>query len=213
MEYKQFFSDLGEDYPPSWNLETFKSLKSFAQRVKYCNENLQRLASGSSRIAYKVDEEKVLKLAKNKKGIAQNSVERDYYVQQSYEDIVAKVFEVDENDLWLEMELAKKIGPNRFKALVGATAEDVGMYLQELDNRDHGKQAPWRRVDDKVREQLDNNEWVQRVYTLCREVDLSPGDFGRISSFGEVTREGKPAAVIIDMGLTHMVYNDFYGVN
>lgn len=210
MEYKQFFSDLGEDYPPSWNLETFKALKSFSKRVAYCNQNLQRISSGSGRIAYKIDEEKVLKLAKNDKGVAQNSVERDWYVQDSYSDIVAKVFEVDENDLWIEMELAKKIGPNRFKSLVGASVDDVGMYLNELDNRDHGKEPPWRRVTPEVKEQLDNNEWVQRVYTLCREVDLSPGDFGRVSSFGEVTRDGKPAVVIIDMGLTNAVYKQHY---
>jgi hypothetical protein len=212
MNYRQFFPDLQEDYPPNWNIETFKSLKSFSKRVKYCNENLQRLASGSSRIAYKIDEEKVLKLAKNRKGIAQNSVERDYYVQQSYGDVVAKVFDVDENDLWLEMELAKKLAPTRFKSLVGVSVEVVGQYLQTKDDEDNGKKNSWRTIKPEIRAELDNNEWVQQVYTLCREVDLSVGDFGRISSYGEVVRNGKPAVVIIDMGLSKTVWNDFYGV-
>lgn len=212
MNYRQFFPELQEDYPPSWNKETFKALKSFSKRVAYCNQNLQRLASGSSRIAYKIDEEKVLKLAKNKKGIAQNTVERDYYVQQSYGDVVAKIFDVDENDLWLEMELAKKLVPTRFKALVGVSVEDVGNYLSTKDAEDNGKHNSWRTVSPEVRAELDNNEWVQQVYTLCREVDLSVGDFGRISSYGEVVRNGKPAVVIIDMGLSKTVWNDFYGV-
>lgn len=216
MKYKDFFPETNvvpEAYPPTWNLETFKSLKSFSKRVAYCNQHLQRLSSGSGRIAYKIDEEKVLKLARNEKGIAQNGVERDSYVQDAYGDIVAKVFEVDPDDLWIEMELAKKLSPHRFKSLVGADVKDVGMYLQELEHRYHGKQSPFWRVKDEVREQLDQNEWVQQVYTLCREVDLVTGDFGKASSFGEVTRNGKPTVVIIDMGLTNAVYKDHYSEN
>jgi hypothetical protein len=201
-----------EDYPSNWNLETFKALKSFKNRIAYCNQHLKRLSSGSSRIAYKVDEEKVLKLAKNRKGIAQNSVERDWYVQDAYSDIVAKVFAVDENDLWLEMELAKKLTPNRFKELVGTSVENIGMYLKVKDERDNGKN-PIISLYRLQNAKLDNNEWVQQVYTLTREVDLQPGDFGRISSYGEVIRNGKPAVVIIDMGLSKTVWNDFYGVN
>jgi predicted GNAT family acetyltransferase len=208
-KFKETF--ISEDYPPNWNIETFKSIKSFSKRVAYCNQNLQRLASGSSRIAYKIDEEKVLKLAKNKKGIAQNSVERDWYVQQSYGNIVAKVYDVDENDLWLEMELAKKLTPSRFKALVGEHVDDVGDYLLNRDDENNGKRRV-RAEDPIVKLVLDKNEWVQQIYSLCREVDLQPGDFGRISSYGEVIRDNKPAVVIIDLGLSKSVWNDFYGV-
>ena len=44
-------------------MKVFKSLPSFAARVRYCNEKLQRISSGSARIVYKIDDEKVLKLA------------------------------------------------------------------------------------------------------------------------------------------------------
>jgi hypothetical protein len=209
MEYRQFFPDIEEAYPPGWNLETFKALNSFSKRMAYCNQNLKRISSGSGRIAYKVDEEKVLKLAKNAKGVAQNSVERDWYVQDAYEDVIAKVFDIDENDLWIEMELAKKISPSRFKALVGFTAEQVGTYLIAMDDRDNGRQS-FRHLDSTLIQQMENNEWIQRVYTLCREVDLMPGDFGKVNSFGEVLRDGKPAAVIIDMGLNKATWKDFY---
>ena len=58
---------LGEEYPSSWNIEEFANLKSFNQRKNYCEQNLRRISSGSGRIVYQVDNEKVLKLAKNKK--------------------------------------------------------------------------------------------------------------------------------------------------
>ena len=64
--------NMDEAYPTSFNIEEFKQLKSFNQRIQYCEQHLQRISSGSSRIVYKIDDEKVLKLAKNKKGLAQN---------------------------------------------------------------------------------------------------------------------------------------------
>lgn len=209
MRYTDFYSDLKEDYPLNWNLETFKSLKSFSKRIKYCNETLQRLAAGSARIAYKIDDEKVLKLAKNRKGIAQNEVEGDRFAQQSYKDIIAKVYERDENYLWIEMELAKKISPKRFSELTDVTVEQLGIYLSIQDALDNGRKN-YRTIFPELKQKMDNNEWVQRVYSLCRDLALSYGDFGRISSFGESTRDNKPAVIIIDMGLSESVYSDFY---
>jgi hypothetical protein len=212
MKYKEFYKDITEDYPSNWNIDEFKSLNSFSKRIRYCDTVLQKLGAGSARIVYRIDNEKVLKLAKNDKGIAQNSVERDWYVQSSYSDVVAKVFDVDENDLWLEMELAQKLKPSRFKQIVGIDVKDVGMYLLNKDAEDNGRHSRWS-VNPTIQQQLDENEWVQQVYMLCREIDLSPGDFGRLSSFGEVLRNGNPTAVVIDMGLSKSVYNDFYKIN
>ena len=59
-------------YPVSFNMAEFKTLTTFSERIRYCQTRLQRISSGSARIVYKIDNEKVLKLAKNRKGIAQN---------------------------------------------------------------------------------------------------------------------------------------------
>ena len=70
----------GMAYPVSFNMAEFKTLKTFTARIKYCQARLQRISSGSARIVYKIDNEKVLKLAKSRKGIAQNEAEgSDYY--------------------------------------------------------------------------------------------------------------------------------------
>ena len=89
-------SELMEDYPSSFDMGTFKSLKSHAGRNRYAQEHLQRLSSGSSRIVYKIDDEKVLKLAKNDKGIAQNEVEIEYGQYPDIDDVVAKIFDYDD---------------------------------------------------------------------------------------------------------------------
>ena len=41
---------IDEDYPQSWDIEEFKKLKSFNARIKYCNQHLTRISSGSSRV-------------------------------------------------------------------------------------------------------------------------------------------------------------------
>ena len=77
-QYMKIINEMA--YPVSFNMDEFKMLKTFAARIKYCQARLQRISSGSSRIVYKIDNEKVLKLAKNRKGIAQNEAEGgDYY--------------------------------------------------------------------------------------------------------------------------------------
>lgn len=69
-------------YPTSFNFVEFNNIGSFAGKKRYCDERLQKLSSGSARIIYKVDEEKVLKLAKNAKGLAQNQEEaRSYAIE------------------------------------------------------------------------------------------------------------------------------------
>lgn len=217
MKYMDFFENIKEDYPSNWNLDTFKSLKSFSQRVQYCNQILTRLSSGSSRIVYKIDEEKVLKLAKNRKGIGQNGVERDRYAHQAYDDIVAKVFESDENNLWLEMELAKKLTPTRFKQLVGVSLEDLKNYLDaeySINNGNrHGYDFHISRIKPENLHSVKNNEFIGRLLSLIADMDLHIGDFGIISTYGEVVKNGTPSVVVVDLGFSKTVASDYYGVN
>ena len=56
-------------------LPEFLKIKSFAGKMKFANQYLTRIGSGSGRIVYDIDGKKVLKLAKNPKGVAQNEME------------------------------------------------------------------------------------------------------------------------------------------
>ena len=60
-------------YPVGFNMKTLISLPSFAKRLQYCMQYLKKIGAGSSRVVFAVDNEKVLKVAKNEKGIEQNS--------------------------------------------------------------------------------------------------------------------------------------------
>jgi len=89
---------MGEEYPSSFNMEEFKTLRSYSARVRYCETHLQRIAAGTARVVFKIDNEKVLKLAKNQKGLAQNEVEISYSQYNDLEHVLARTFDYEPNE-------------------------------------------------------------------------------------------------------------------
>ena len=193
--------ELKEFEAEGFDLDEFLNIRSFAGKVRYANNKLKRMASGSARIIYDIDGKTVLKLAKNPKGIAQNEVEAslgtDYYVG----DLVAKVLEEDDKHRWIVMEKAKKITKNRFKELTGVALDKFYYYIRnEVGN------SRLFNVSPEDEEELRENEFVIDIIDLCHNYDLETGDFGRPSSFGEI--EGR--LVITDYGLTKEVFRKHY---
>ena len=206
---------MDEDYPSSWNIETFKSLRSFAQRIKYCEEHLQRISSGSARIVYKVDDEKVLKLAKNKKGLAQNELEAEYSRYNDLSDILARTFDSADDNTWVEMELARKVTPAVFKQVTGFNWEDFKKAMEKQYYRTNPEKDRWGIADKKViPDELDQQMWedefVYPMLNLMANYDIPVGDLLRTSSYGVVKRDGQDAIVLIDYGLNNEVYDSYY---
>ena len=199
-----------EAYPSSFSMSEFQSIRSFIGKKKYADKLLTRLAAGSSRIVYQIDKTKVLKLAKNKKGLHQNNTETDYVIQHS--PIVAKVINYDtENDFpfWVEMELAIPLtrSKKRFESLLGLKLENIEQYLWYVGS--HTKQSKFNPPKNLV--ELQNNEWLSELIDLAMGFDMPiPGDFGRLSSYGEVKRNGKSVVVLIDYGLTNSIRKSYY---
>lgn len=204
-------SDIEEDYPVNWNIEDFKKLTSFSARVDYCNRNLQRISSGSSRVVYKVDDTKVLKLAKNKRGLAQNEVEIEFGNYYDLQDIVAKVFESDNNNLWVEMELARKVTPKLFMEIVGV---DFDKYCQALryhhDDVTGNSRKMFRTSKPENYDEMWENEFVYELLSFIGNYNPPVGDLCRLSTYGLVNRDGVNKIVMIDYGLTNDVYDSYY---
>lgn len=201
-----------EDYPTNFSMEEFKALPSFAARIRYAEERLPRISSGSARIVYKIDGEKALKLAKNKAGVAQNEVE--YYQSGSYDisNIVARVFDADEeNFLWIEMELAKKMNKPDFKRITGFDFNDYAkaMHNYGLDSgvMRHGYK---HNVDKEVVERMWEDEFVYAMFDYIPSYDIPPGDLMKTSSYGIVDRDGEEEIVLIDYGFNKSVHAEYY---
>lgn len=204
---------IDEDYPISFDFEEFKSLTSFAARIRYCEEHLQRISSGSSRIVYKIDNEKVLKLAKNKKGLAQNEIEASYSNDNLIGDIVAKVFDYHQDDLWIEMELARRMSKSDFKRITGFNWDD---YITAIWN--YGKQVNPQRtrglqkkpMEKEIEEAMWEDEFIYDMFQFIGNFDIPVGDLTRTNSYGIVKRDASEEVVLIDYGLTHEVYDSYY---
>jgi hypothetical protein len=191
------------DIPQSpFNVKDLKGIRSFAGRIKYVAQRLEKLGSGSSRAAYLIDNDTVLKLAINKKGLAQNQVESD--VANLY-DIVPEVIDADyDDDVWIICKRANKLkSPKRFEELTKISWENFAKALvYELIGRREGKPIP---KPDNM-DQLWDDEFFSSVVDMAVNYDMPVGDLTRLGSYGEL--DGKP--VVIDTGLTKDVLNQYY---
>lgn len=191
-------------------LDEFEEIKSFAGKINAANQNLQRIGSGSGRAVYDIDGTKVLKVAKNQKGVAQNEVEASIGHHDANEDILAKVFESANDDTWLVAEKAKKVGEKRIKELTGIPSlHDLHMYLRNFDERNRGGRGIFG-LDQNIQNQLDENEFVSELTYFAVNYSQHTGDWGRPSSYGEVLRDGQPTIVLTDYGLNDEVYSTYY---
>jgi hypothetical protein len=202
--------DIEEDYPLSWDIEEFKKLNSFNKRIKYCEQNLQRISSGTSRIVYKIDETKVLKLAKNEKGIAQNNTEINFSEDYLWDMVVAKLFDHDEDGLWVEMELARKVTTSIWNNIVGIPIDIFRDGTRFMEQQKGSLKTLYRLKEPERMEELYENDFTSTILDLIANYDVGSGDFGKLSTYGLVNRDGKDEIVIIDYGLTNEVYDSYY---
>jgi len=185
-------------------------IKSFRGKIDYANQNLQRIGSGSGRIVYDIDGEKVLKLSKNPKGIAQNEAETNAGYYRDTHDIVAIVFDSAEDNSWLIAEKAKKVNEARIKQLTGIPSlNELFYYVKNFYSTNHGRGTLFEQ-DPEMIEQLNENEFVQDLTYFIANYSQDPGDYGRPSTYGEVLRDGQPTIVLTDYGLNDEVYNTYY---
>jgi len=201
-----------ETYPQEFDITSFKDIKTWKGKMEYAEKHLGKpIGRGSSRVVYKVDDTKVLKLAKNNKGVAQNEVEINWGNDSYYGSLLANVIEYDEDEhLWVEMELAKPIKKSDFKRFFGFDLNTVNMYLLNQRNLDNGKRFFLYSIDDEIEERLDEDPFIQLLLAFMRDSDSLPGDLAKANSWGLVKRDGSDDIVLIDFGITSDIYNDYY---
>ena len=205
-------------YPVGFSMQQMLSLPSYAARVRYCTNRLKKIGSGSARVVFAVDDEKVLKVAKNQKGVAQNQEEMQDW-KQNYYDCFAKVYDASEDGIFLEMQAARKAKNSDFKRLTGYDFKVMEAwidYTASLYRRAHG--ITYRdRSYDKL---FDSEEWDEGLQNynlfasvhsyLCDTCLDSVGDMKRLSSWGVVSENGEERLVLIDFGLSDEVYSNYY---
>lgn len=197
---------MSEDYPQDFDWEYFKSLRSLKDIVKYATSKLGRPKKGSSRLTFLIDDDKVLKVAYNEVGLRQNRIEGDYYIK-GYYDVVAKVLEKSPQDIWVEMERVKPLRSDSLirRYLDGYTLYELRTYLER-----YGLARAGDDVQQKIFEELRNNEFVNEIEDLKNNFDLLIGDLTKIQSWGMVKRDGKEVPVLFDYGISSQDFKKYY---
>jgi predicted nucleotidyltransferase len=210
-------SELNEAAMPEFNLQTLSSIKSFAGKLKYCKQMLgPTFGSGSSRIIFEIDDNKVLKLAKNQKGLAQNEFEEDTSRNSS---AVVEVFDCADDYSWLVEENCVPAKEKDFEQIIGIPFET---YCDLVRWNYNSYTYPFRHLPlytmsaqeaQKLTEQLyeqDEYNFVHQVMRLMGDYQLPCGDLTRISTYGMVNRDGTPEIIVLDSDLSEEILNTYY---
>ena len=186
-----------------FNTDDFTQIKSFAKRIAYCKERLgQHIGNGSSRTVYAIDDNKVLKIAKNNKGIAQNEAEYDS-CHDYMGHLFPQVFEYDENNLqWIICERARKVTQNDFKNICGVTYEQFYNYCTAFEQEyKNSRYYTGYKLTEQDYEIIDDNKTLHdfNIY-ICNYQPHSVPEIISKQNLGIVNRNGVDMLVIVDNG-------------
>jgi len=176
-------------------LEKIDNLESFTDRIDYAENHLTHLSSGSSRIVYKTPQNTVIKLAKNKKGLAQNKAESTIETNSKF---VNRVFSHSRKYFWIEAPLVEKITEKEFEEISGINFKDFGEALKSSVNNSSSS--------DDVKKKIKSSKIFQDLTKIAKDNKLAAGDLAKISSYGKLDNK----ILLIDTGLTNKIYEDFY---
>lgn len=186
-----------------FDMEKLNSIRSFSGRVKYCQQNLERVGSGSARVVFALDEERVIKIASNEKGIAQNDVESDFGLQDMYGDIVNKVHDACEDGKWIIADRLAKITKKQMLDHLGVSGgqlEEVCLLINNYVNQHKHDILSFK-------DSINANKTLENLIEMSMNYDLLAGDFSRTNSWGM----GKDGHIkLIDNGLSKNVFNTHY---
>lgn len=207
--------------PTDWDPAAFGHDKSFKSRLQYALERAPRLGGGSSRVAFIIPDqgrETVLKIAKNRKGMAQNQAEVDILTDGYLGrlDIVIPMIDYDQQNpqpTWLQTEKANKVSDAKLRKLLHCDKTWMGMmYFTNAVRCMTGDCSLFQPDLPAIKERMllagqTEQDWdtfieyVNEVATLVSSSGLLADDLVTASNWGEY--KGRP--VIIDLGYTEAV--------
>lgn len=205
--------------PPDWDKEVYTPNTSFKKRIEYAVARAQKLGKGSSRSAFVIDYEgrpTILKVAHNKKGMAQNEAEAqlldDYYIKNM--NIAIPLIDYDEDHqqpVWIHTEMAQKVTNSQLCNLLHCRRlYDLIAYANAIHKGPYKPTEEWMRIFG-IPNQDDFDifaEYASSLADLQSSFHININDFLTHKNWG--LWQGEP--VVIDLGLTDEVARKYYGI-
>lgn len=181
-----------------FDMKEFKSLPNESIMFAYALNYLEPLGQGSSRTVFVLTSKKVLKLARNPKGVAQNQAEIQVYTDPATADAAAKIHDADEGGLWLISDMVRPVkSQQEFETLTGVS-------WQEFSDDLSGTISSQARKSGGAKLRPDAAPFTRSVYNMAEQgsARLKLGDLTELDHWGK-TPDGR--VVILDYGFTEDV--------
>lgn len=194
-----------------FSLEELSAIQSFRGRFNYCTEHLgKHIGKGSSRATFQIDDEKVLKLAWNEKGLAQNIEEERTYNAS----IFPKVYDYDEDGKWIISEFVLPAKSQDFKHCFGMTFQQFVSFIMASGKYRFGGRYWNAMPEDEWISYIENNEdlyeFDEYIGNYGNNRFTPIGDMIRLCNYGLTQRNGEPTIVLLDSGLSEDVWDTYY---
>jgi len=180
---------------PQSHLEILSSLE---EKKAYAESNLNFIASGSSRLTYRLDQDLALKLAYNEAGIEQNKVEASIESSNYFNTPIESAHDYS----WIIVPLVESpISEEEFNIATGIFFSDFEKSIK------YSLKDPTKEI-----KKPDNFEFVSEkdiVKEVCKVAinhKLMPGDIVKIKHW----RIKDSVPVTIDFGFSEYVWKKFY---
>ncbi len=210
MKSKDFIAEV--PLPTDWDKNVYKPDVSFAKRIRYATEKAKKIGTGSARIAFNIEFEgrdTILKIAKNKKGLAQNEYEAqmldDSYVVPLGITIPMIDYDEEHNEpLWLHVEKASKVTAAQFKKYFSGMSP---VQLLDFSDAMTGQRNMSPEENEKYEIIYEENEAANSFVDLVGNYpDLARQDFDRLANWGIYNGD----VVIIDVGANMEIIKTYY---
>ncbi len=181
------------------------SLKSFASRKRYMDRGFPFLGAGSGRRVYYIGENRVIKIAKNDRGKAQNEVESDSALHDWYGKLLPSIYDTAPDNSWLVCDKLVHVRARDFQSYFGVSMNTLFYYMEYRLDSHMGIHA-MELIDQVDKDSCDTNDKIQALLDAIVNFDLVFRDLTRKNAWGKLGDR----LVLRDYGLTRYVWDEYY---
>lgn len=209
-QYKRLF----EAMLPSFSLKELDGIWDYEDKFEYCCEHLGKpIGEGSSRAVFQIDDDRVLKLAIDESGEAQNRVEAGDEIYKDELNIFPIMYSYDrECYTWVISEYVLPMKKEDVVKIFGINDAEFFHIIQALD-----RLVDKEKTGDISEREMGSIEYYSKCHPFLaglvecfRNEILLAGDLSNLDNFGITQRNGELIPVILDSGINMDVYKKYY---
>lgn len=115
-----------------FNMSVFKKFSDRKTMLDYASALLDKLGTGSSRTTFLLSSKRVLKVARNDAGIAQNNVEIAVATDPKTSEFVTQIYQSADDGMWIVSDVVRAMSINEFNTMIGCKPSDVLRFLRSV---------------------------------------------------------------------------------